>query len=175
MLNSDRSKLAQYDQLSRPDEGYYAVKAFVERELQLLDDSAFAEWLKLFSAQGIYWVPIHRGQKSPLDHVSLFYDDRERMRTRVERLLHPMIHTQTPPSRTCRMLSAIRVEAPEEGSHILTAKYFMSEYRPGHPQRHYAGDIEYRLSGPIDQLAIDLKKLTLINADGVFPALAVPF
>jgi benzoate/toluate 1,2-dioxygenase beta subunit len=175
MLDSDRGTLVQDTQLSPLSVDYHAAKAFVERELQLLDDSAFAKWLELFSAQGIYWVPIHRGQKSPLEHVSIFYDDRERMRTRVERLLHPMIHTQTPPSRTCRMLSAIRVEAPEEGTHILTAKYFMSEYRPGHPQRHYAGDIEYRLSGPINQLAIDLKKLTLINADGVFPALAVPF
>ena len=175
MLDSDRGTLVQDTQLSPLSVDYHAAKAFVERELQLLDDSAFAKWLELFSAQGIYWVPIHRGQKSPLEHVSIFYDDRERMRTRVERLMHPMIHTQTPPSRTCRMLSAIRVEAPGDGKHILTAKYFMSEYRPGHPQRHYAGDIEYRLSGPINQLAIDLKKLTLINADGVFPALAVPF
>jgi len=175
MLDSVSAMPAQEAGLSPLSDDYLAVKAFVEGEMQLLDDSAFADWLKLFAEQGIYWVPINRAQKSPLDHVSLFYDDRERLRTRVERLLHPMIHTQTPSSRTCRMLSAIRVTAPRQGMHVLTAKYLMSEYRPGHPQRHYAGDVEYQLSGPIDQLAIDLKKLTLINADGVFPALAVPF
>jgi len=171
MLDSVRGE-AQISPLSTE---YHAIKAFVEGEMQLLDDSAFAEWVQLFSSQGIFWVPIDRAQKSPLDHVSLFYDDKERLRTRVERLLHPMIHTQTPPSRTCRVLSAIRVTTPRQGVHILTGKYFMSEYRPGHPQRHYAGDVEYHLSGPLEQLAIDLKKLTLINADGVFPALAVPF
>ena len=39
-------------------------------------------------------------QQSPFDQASLFYDDRDLMKTRVDRLEHPRIHVQTPPSRT---------------------------------------------------------------------------
>jgi len=173
MLDSVSGTPAQ--QISPLAAEYQAVKAFVEDEMQLLDSDAFADWAKLFSDEGIYWVPIDRAQKSPLDHVSIFFDDKERRQTRIERLQHPMIHTQTPPARTCRMLSSIRVRSPRAGAFILTGKYLVSEYRTGYGQHHYAGDVEYHLSGPHDQLRIDLKKLILINADGVFPALAVPF
>ena len=46
-------------------------------------------------------------QKSPFDHVSLFYDDRDLMKTRIDRLEHPRIHIQTPPSRTAHLVGNV--------------------------------------------------------------------
>ena len=60
--------------------------------------------MALFAEDGTYWVPAVPDQDSPFDQASLFYDDRELMRTRVERLEHPRIHVQTPPSRTAHLV-----------------------------------------------------------------------
>src|SRR6185295_8353132 len=87
-----------------------AAEAFLVNEARLLDERRFREWMELFTEDGVYWVPSAPDQKSPLDQASLFYDDRELMRTRVDRLEHPLIHVQTPPSRTVHLVTNITVE-----------------------------------------------------------------
>ena len=54
---------------------------FLIAEARLLDERRFREWMELFSEDGTYWVPAVPGQASPLDQASLFYDDRDLMRT----------------------------------------------------------------------------------------------
>jgi len=88
-------------------EGIEAVEAsersiikFITREVELLDTRRFEEWAELFTEDGFYWAPVSPDQTDPREHVSLFYDDRKAMRTRIARLRHPQIHVQTPPSRT---------------------------------------------------------------------------
>src|SRR5262249_24925119 len=74
------------------------LEEFLIHEARLLDERRFREWMELFAEDGTYWVPAAPDQASPFDQASLFYDDRELMKTRVERLEHPRIHVQTPPS-----------------------------------------------------------------------------
>ena len=59
---------------------------FLAHEARLLDERRFQEWMQLFADDGTYWVPSVPDQQSPFDQASLFYDDRELMRTRIERL-----------------------------------------------------------------------------------------
>jgi 3-phenylpropionate/cinnamic acid dioxygenase small subunit len=73
---------------------------FVVHEARLLDARRFRDWMALFADDGTYWVPAVPDQKSPFDQASLFYVDRDLMKTRIDRLDHPRIHVQTPPSRT---------------------------------------------------------------------------
>lgn len=163
------------DDISPVSAEYHLAKIFVEDEMQLLDSAAYERWMDLFTDDGLYWVPVDRNQESPIGHVSLFNDNKEIMRTRVERLRHPMIHVQIPASRSCRMLSSVRVKRRKEGSGlVVTGKYLLVEYRPGHNQQVIAGDAEYHLVETGAGLKIHLKKIVLINSDGVFPALAVP-
>ena len=70
------------------------LEQFLIHEAQLLDQRRFRDWMGLFAEDGSYWVPAVPGQKSPFDQASLFYDDRELMRTRIERLEHPRIHVR---------------------------------------------------------------------------------
>jgi benzoate/toluate 1,2-dioxygenase beta subunit len=81
---------------------------FLIHEARLLDERRFRGWMELFAEDGTYWVPAVPDQASPFDQASLFYDDRELMKTRVERLEHPRIHVQTPPSREAQRLFAGR-------------------------------------------------------------------
>jgi ethylbenzene dioxygenase subunit beta len=55
-------------------------------------------------------VPARVDQESPFTEVSLFYDDRDLMKTRIDRLEHPRIHVQTPPSRTAHLIGNVMIE-----------------------------------------------------------------
>ena len=51
-----------------------------------------------------------RDRSSPYGPTSLFYDDLELMRTRIDRLEHPLIHVQTPPSNTVHLIGSVTTE-----------------------------------------------------------------
>jgi hypothetical protein len=82
-----------------------ACEQFLLHEARLLDECRFDEWLALFTPDASYWVPSEPDQKSPLDTVSLIYDDRRLLETRVRRLASPRIYSQEPRSRTSRVVT----------------------------------------------------------------------
>src|SRR5918995_6662495 len=82
---------------------------FLVHEARLLDDARFDEWLALFTADAWYWVPIEAEQKNPHETVSLIYDDRRLLETRVRRLASPRIYSQEPRSRTTRMVTNVGI------------------------------------------------------------------
>src|SRR3954447_20668443 len=89
---------------------------FLIHEAQLLDQRRFRDWMALFTEDGTYWVPAVPNQESPFNQASLFYDDHELMKTRVDRLEHPRIHVQTPPSRTAHLVGNVIVEHADEAA-----------------------------------------------------------
>ena len=142
---------------------------------ELLDERRFREWMGLFAEDGTYWVPAVPDQASPFDQASLFYDDRELMKTRVERLEHPRIHVQTPPSRTAHLVGNIRLEQANESTNefVVGSTVVMVEYRDEH-QRVFAGRQHHRLRREGEGLRIVQKRVDLINCDAAFEAMAVP-
>ena len=150
------------------------LEAFLVHEALLLDHRRFREWTMLFAEDGTYWVPAVPGQQSPLDQASLFYDDRELMRTRVERLEHPRIHVQTPPSRTAHLVGSVVIEkADAAGECVVGSTVIMVEYRD-EQQRLFAGRQHHRLRREGTSWRIVQKRVDLINCDSAFEAMAVP-
>ena len=151
------------------------LEQFLIHEARLLDERRFREWMELFTDDGTYWVPAVPDQESPLDQVSLFYDDRELMKTRVERLEHPRIHVQTPPSRTAHLIGNTFIEQADEakGEFVVASTVIMVEYRD-EAQRVFAGRQRHRLRRDDAGLRIVQKRVDLINCDSAFEAMAVP-
>jgi 3-phenylpropionate/cinnamic acid dioxygenase small subunit len=151
------------------------MEEFLMQECQLLDERRFREWMGLFAEDGTYWVPAAADQKSPFDQASLFYDDRDLMMTRVERLEHSRIHVQTPPSRTAHLVGNILVEQANENSNefVVGSTVIMVEYRD-EQQRIFAGRQHHRLRREGESLRIVQKRVDLINCDAAFEALGVP-
>jgi len=83
---------------------------FLLHEARLLDEGKFDDWLALFTPDAWYWVPSEPDQDNPHDTVSLIYDDRRLLETRVRRLASPRIYSQEPRSRTSRMVSNVSIE-----------------------------------------------------------------
>ena len=148
---------------------------FLIHEAALLDARRFRDWMALFAEDGTYWVPAAPNQESPFDQASLFYDDRELMKTRVERLEHPRIHVQTPPSRTAHLVGNVIVEQADEakGEYVIGSTVIMVEYRDD-TQRIFAGRQHHRLRRNGDGFRIVQKRVDLINCDAAFEAMAVP-
>jgi len=152
-----------------------AFETFLIQEARLLDERRFREWMELFAEDGTYWVPAAPDQASPFDQASLFYDDRELMKTRVERLEHPRIHVQTPPSRTAHLVGNVLLEQADEakGEYVVGSTVLMVEYRD-EVLRLFAGRQRHRLRRDGAGLRIVEKRVDLINCDSAFDAIAVP-
>jgi 3-phenylpropionate/cinnamic acid dioxygenase small subunit len=152
-----------------------AVEEFLVHEARLLDERRFREWMELFAEDGTYWVPAVPDQASPFAEASLFYDDRDLMRTRVERLEHPRIHVQTPPSRTAHLVGNVIVEEVDaaKGEVLVGSTVIMVEYRD-EAQRVFAGRQHHRLRREGASFRIVQKRVDLINCDSACEPMAVP-
>jgi len=148
---------------------------FLTMEARLLDERRFREWMELFAEDGTYWVPAVPDQASPFDQASLFYDGRDLMRTRVERLEHPRIHVQTPPSRTAHLVGNVLIEEADaaKGEVVVGSTVIMVEYRD-EVQRVFAGRQHHRLRRDGASFRIVQKRVDLINCDSAFEPMAVP-
>ena len=148
---------------------------FIIHEASLLDARRFRDWMGLFAEDGTYWVPAVPDQKSPLDQASLFYDDRDLMKTRIDRLEHPRIHVQTPPSRTAHLVGNVVVEEADgaKNEYVVGSTVIMVEYRDD-TQRVFAGRQQHRLRRDGKGFRIVQKRVNLVNCDSAFDAMAVP-
>ncbi len=148
---------------------------FLINEVRLLDERRFREWMDLFTDDGSYWVPAVPNQESPFNQASLFYDDRQLMKTRIERLEHPLIHVQTPPSQTVHLVSNVNVEEHDQAKNevLVHSNVIMVEYRLDN-QRVFAGRQTHRLRREGDAWRIVQKRVDLANCQAAFEAIAVP-
>jgi len=152
-----------------------ACEAFLIQEARLLDEGHFDAWLALFTPDAHYWVPSQPGQVSPFDTVSLMYDDRRLLETRVRRLADPRIYSQEPRSRTSRIVTNLSLERDSgEAGQIVRSKFILVEYRR-EEQRLFAGTYMHRLVGDGANPRIAMKRVDLVNCDAPLDGLVVPF
>jgi 3-phenylpropionate/cinnamic acid dioxygenase small subunit len=147
---------------------------FLVHEARLLDAARFDEWLGLFTADAWYWVPSEPNQANPRDTISLIYDDRRLLETRVRRLASPRIYSQEPRSRTSRMIGNLTIEETDETACTVRSKFQLLEYRR-ETQRIFGGTCLHRLVRGNNGIQIAWKRVDLVNCDAPHEGLVVPF
>ena len=154
----------------------HTTESFLIHEARLLDERRFDDWLDLFTDDGWYWVPIEPDQDNPHDTVSLIYDDRRLLETRIRRLAHPGAHAQSPPSRTSRIVANVTAEDdPANGADfVVRSKFQMVEYRRDN-QRLFAGTSRHGLVADNGGYRIRWKRVDLVNCDSMHDGINVPF
>lgn len=150
------------------------AEAFLLNEARILEEGRFEDWLALFTLDCWYWVPIERNQKSPDDTVSLMYDDRRLLETRVRRLVQQHPHAFTPPSFTSRLVGNVTIEEEGGDSVLVRSKFVMVEYRRDN-QRLFAGTCRHRLVRQGGNIRIATKRIDLVNCDAMHDGLVQPF
>lgn len=156
------------------------VEAFVYHEARLLDGRRFEEWIELFAPEGYYWAPARPDQNDPWTEISLIFDDREFMKNRIQRLRHPKVHAQIPPSRAVRQISNVTIDKQDANTGDLEVRsvFSMFEYRPTLPkplERMFAGESVHRLRPDGNAYKIMWKKVLLANCDSAFDPLFLYF
>jgi benzoate/toluate 1,2-dioxygenase beta subunit len=159
---------------------------FLLHEARLLDDGKFDDWLALFTLDAWYWVPSEPDQADPVETVSLIYDDRRLLETRVRRLASPRMYSQEPRSRTSRIIGNVTIE--ETGPHptlprmrgrvgwgcTVRSKFLMIEYRR-EQQRLFGGTALHRLVQAEGRIMIAWKRVNLVNCDAPLDGITMPF
>ena len=153
-----------------------AAERFLLYEARLLDEARFEDWLALFTEDGWYWVPSQPGQASPRDTVSLIYDDRRLLETRVRRLRNPHIHAQQPPARASRIVANVTIEQDDAAARAIVtrSKLLMVEYRRNR-QRLFAATCLHRLVARDRGFRITWKRVDLVDCDAELEGLLLPF
>ena len=150
------------------------IEAFLAHEAALLDEGRYEEWLALFTADAWYWVPSQVGQRDPFDTISLMYDDRRLLETRVRRLMQGLLHAQTPRSAASRQVTNATIVELQPGAAVVRSKFVMAEYRRN-VQRIFAGTYLHRLVRADSALKIASKRVNLVNCEAELEGLVVPF
>lgn len=140
------------------------VEQFIYREARLMDENRYDEWLALWTDDALYWVPCGRDDIDPKREVSLIYDDRTRLGTRITRLKSGVAHAQDPKSRMRRVISNIEIEEGANGEVTAEANFMLAELRRG-VQDIFAGRTIYRLRPDHDGFKLAYKKVLLVNND----------
>ena len=92
------------------------------------------------------------------------------------RLDHPKIHSQKPASRTCHYVTNIEIGEDHgvKDEVLVRSNLMMLEYRLD-KQTCYGGRCQHLLRVTDGGYKIAWKRVDLINCDGVFETLSVPF
>jgi 3-phenylpropionate/cinnamic acid dioxygenase small subunit len=167
----------RYEDASVDEATLGRLRRFVEHEARLLDARAFRSWIDLYADDGCYWAPASPEHDDPGRYVSLFYDEKQTMMTRVQRLMHPEIHSQIPASRLVRVLSGVWAAPTRErgADYQVESKFIMIEDRLGAARQFYGGTYTHLLSDEAGGLRIRLKRVDLTNCEHAFKTLTQPF
>lgn len=143
------------------------VEQFLYREARLMDSNDYAGWLKLWADESTYWLPVNDDDSNPHEHISLIYDNRQQLESRVWRLSGLHAHAQRPKSRLTRVVSNVEIE-PNSGSELIVHSAFvLCEVRKD-TSRFWAGRNLHVLERG-HGFFIKLKKVMLNNNDTVMP------
>ena len=159
---------------AQPRLDLHRCEQFLLHEARLLDDGKFDDWLALFTLDAWYWVPSEPDQADPVETVSLIYDDRRLLETRVRRLASPRMYSQEPRSRTSRIIANVTREDVERNSCTVRSKFIMIEYRR-EQQRIFGGTMLHRLALAGGRILIAWKRVNIVNCDAPLDGITVPF
>ena len=164
-----RSKIAETtpDPVPAADIEAAAIE-FVQHEARLLDDRRFDDWEALWAPDGVYWIP---GERDDLDAFALVQDNRNRITTRIRQMLDADRHSQRPPSRTARTVSAS--DATVAGGEVVVRSSFVLLESRLSKLTQWGGIYEHTLRvGEGSGLLMVLKKVLLVNRDQALPTMA---
>jgi benzoate/toluate 1,2-dioxygenase beta subunit len=140
-----------------------AAEAFLYHEARCADENRYDEWLALWTPDVRYWVPVNIDDYDPDEHVSIIYDDRERLELRIQRLKSGGAWAQEPQSRMRRLISNIQLEPAESPNEVLVVSNFiLGELRRGREGVYFAQQ-KHRVRATADGLRMAAKTIVLVK------------
>jgi benzoate/toluate 1,2-dioxygenase beta subunit len=140
-------------------------RRLIEREARLLDQLRYEDWLAMYTAECIYWVPSTPQVGDPRREISVMFDDRRRLEDRIYRLRTGFAWSQAPASRTVRLVTNVEVFATaRDDVHMLRSNFLISEFW-GDETRVLTGWAGHRVVREAGGWKIHAKQVNLIDCD----------
>jgi 3-phenylpropionate/cinnamic acid dioxygenase small subunit len=158
-----------------PDADHRAAVEFIYREARLADEARYAEWLTLWTDDGVYWVPASTDPAADPDkHISHIYDNRGRIETRVKLLQTGYRHSQEPASPMRRLVSNIETARADDGELLAESNFVLAELaiQAKRELHWWVGRTTHRLRRVGGELKMCRKKVVLVNAAEPLPNLS---
>jgi len=142
-----------------------AFRRLLEREARLLDQLRYEDWLALYTAQCIYWVPSTPNAGDPRREIAVMFDDRRRLEDRIFRLRTGFAWSQAPASRTVRLITNVEAFATaRDDVRMLRSNFLISEFW-GDETRILTGWSGHRIERDGDAWKIQAKQVNLLDCD----------
>jgi benzoate/toluate 1,2-dioxygenase subunit beta len=153
---------------------HHTVEQFLFREARLADEGDYDGWGALWTDDALYWVPIGGQGGDPQRQMSVIYDNRSRISTRLKQLRTGKRHAQAPPSNLRRLVSNIEFiggRAHSSGVDLEVGANFLVIESRERGTHLWAGRTTYRLRRQGDQIRLVYKKVVLVDNDRPLPTL----
>jgi benzoate/toluate 1,2-dioxygenase beta subunit len=161
--------------VSQPD--LRRIEQFIYAEARFADEHDYDSWEALWTDDARYWVPAGgdlpdpAAGGDPAAAMSVIYDNRSRIATRLAQLRTGKRHAQTPPSNLRRVISNIEVLSRSADEVVAAGNFILAESRERGTEI-WAGRVTYRLRLADGQLRLAAKTVLLVNRDQPLPTLA---
>ena len=141
------------------------LSQYLYREVDFLDRTDLKGWIDLYTEDGTYWMPVIPDQEDPLNHISIFYDDKAMMQIRRHNLDHARAPSKEVTVRSSHVLGNIRLtEFDAQTGHCTVKSNFQAVVYYG-VQTIFAGTYTHQLEWIGDRYLIKQKRVDLINCD----------
>ena len=149
------------------------IEQFLYDEADLLDNPDLDSWINLYTEDGTYWMPVVEDQVDPINHVSIFYDDRVMMEVRRRNFVHPRAASKDHKVRSSHIIGNVRLHGVNENGDMVVTSNFQALVFYRNEQRAFGGKYEHHLVADGDSYKIRHKKVSLINCDAPQKSLTI--
>lgn len=158
-----------------PDEfDRWEVEQFLYREARYADELDYDAWEALWTDDALYWVPV-ASTSDPSQTMSVIYDNRSRIATRLKQVRTGKRHAQSPPSNLRRLLSNIEFlggrTRSDGGVDLEVGANFLVLESRARGNHLWGGRVTYRLRRQDGELRLAYKKVVLVDNDRPLPTL----
>lgn len=151
------------------------VEQFLYREARLADENDYDAWEALWTDDALYWVPAGGADIDPINHVSVIYDNRSRISTRMKQVRTGKRYAQAPPSNLRRLISNVELLGgrvnPEGGTDLEVGANFLTFESRARGNELWGGRTTYRLRRGEGGIRLAYKKVVLVDNELALPTL----
>ena len=140
-------------------------RRLLEREARFLDQLRYDDWLSMYAAECVYWVPSTPKAGDPRREIAIMFDDRRRLEDRIYRMRTGFAWSQAPASRTVRLVTNVEVfSTVRDDARMVRSNFMISEFW-GDETRQLTGWAAHRVVRDHAGWKIQAKQVNLIECD----------
>lgn len=140
-------------------------RRLLEREARFLDQLRYDDWLAMYAAECVYWVPSTPKAGDPRCEIAIMFDDRRRLEDRIYRMRTGFAWSQAPASRTVRLVTNVEVfSTVRDDARMVRSNFLISEFWADET-RQLTGWAAHRVVRDPAGWKIQAKQVNLIECD----------